>query len=42
MADHDRSIHERVITLAEEGGLSASTTGELYGVVKSTAKSMAT
>jgi hypothetical protein len=42
MADHDRSICERVITVAEEGGLSASTAGELYSVVKSTAKSMAT
>jgi len=38
MAHYDRSIRERVIALAEEGGLSASTTGELYGVPKSTAK----
>jgi hypothetical protein len=29
---HDRSIRERVVTLVEEGGLSASTAGELYGV----------
>jgi hypothetical protein len=32
MAHHDRSIRERVVTLAEEGGLIASTAGELYGV----------
>jgi transposase-like protein len=32
------SIHERVIALAEEGGSSASTAGELYGVPKSTAR----
>jgi transposase-like protein len=38
MAHHDRSIRERVIALAEEGGLSASTAGELYGVPKSTAR----
>ena len=38
MAHHDRSIRERVIVLAEEGGLSASTAGELYGVPKSTAR----
>jgi transposase len=38
MAHHDRSIQERVITLAEEGGLSASTAGELYGVLNSTAR----
>jgi len=37
MAHHDRSIHEPVIFLAEEGGLSASTAGELYDVPKSTA-----
>ena len=34
MAHHDRSIRERVVALAEEGGLSA---GELYGVPRSTA-----
>ena len=38
MAHHDRSIHEHVITLAEEGGLSASTAGEMFGVPKSTAR----
>jgi len=38
MAHHDRSIHEHVITLAEKGGLSASTVGELYGVPMSTAR----
>jgi transposase len=38
MAHHDRSIRECVIALAEEGGLSASTAGELYGVPKSTAR----
>jgi transposase-like protein len=38
MAHHNRSIKERVITLAEEGALSASTAGELYGVPKSTAR----
>jgi transposase-like protein len=38
MAHHNRSIQERVIALAEEGGLSASTAGELYGVRKSTAR----
>jgi transposase len=38
MAHHDRSIRERVIVLAEEGGLSASTAGDLYGVPKSTAR----
>jgi transposase-like protein len=37
MAHHDRSIRERVIALAEEGGLSASTAGKLCGVLKSTA-----
>jgi len=30
------SIRERVLALAEEEGLSASTAGELYGVPKST------
>ena len=30
MAHHDSSIHKHVITLAEKGGLSASTVGELY------------
>jgi transposase-like protein len=38
MAHHNRSIQERVIALPEEGGLSASTAGELYGVPKSTAR----
>ena len=38
MAHHDRSIHEPVIFLAEEGELSASTAGELYGVPKTTAR----
>ena len=38
MAHRDRSICERVIALAEEGGLSASTAGELHGVLKSTAR----
>jgi len=38
MAYHDRSIRERLISLTEEGGLSASTEGELYGVQKSTAR----
>jgi len=38
MAHHDRSICEHVIALAEEGELSASTAGELYGVLKSTAR----
>jgi len=38
MAHHDRSISERVIALADEGGLSASTAGELRGVPKSTAR----
>jgi transposase len=38
MAHHDRSIRHRFIALAEEGGLSASTVGELYGVLKSTAR----
>ena len=38
MAHHDRSIHQHVIALAEEGGLSASTAGELCGVLKSTAR----
>jgi hypothetical protein len=36
------SIHKLVIALAEEGGLSASTAGELYGVLKYTANIMAT
>jgi len=36
MAHHDRSIHQRVISLAEKGGLSATTAGELYGVPKFT------
>jgi transposase-like protein len=38
MAHHDRSILERVIALAEEGGLSASTAGELYGFPNSAAR----
>ena len=38
MAHHDRSIRERIITLAEEGGISVSTVGEMYGVSKSTAR----
>jgi hypothetical protein len=38
MADHEGSICERVIILAEMGGLSASTANELYGVAKSTAR----
>jgi len=38
MAHHDRSIREHVITLAEKGGLSASTAGELYGVPMSIAR----
>jgi len=38
MSHHDRSIRERVIALAEKGGLSASTAGELYGVPMSTAR----
>jgi hypothetical protein len=37
MAHHDRSICERIITLAEERGLSVSTAGELCGVLKSAA-----
>jgi len=38
MGHHDRCIHERVITLTEKGGLSASTAGELHGVPMSTAR----
>jgi len=38
MAHRDRSIRKPVIALAEGGGLSASTAGELYGVPKSTAR----
>ena len=38
MAHHDRSIRERVIALADEGGLNASTAGELYSVPQSTAR----
>jgi len=38
MAHHDRCIRECVITLAEKGGLPASTAGVLYGVPMSTAK----
>jgi len=38
MAHHDRSTRKCVIALAEKGGLSASTAGELYGVPTSTAR----
>src|SRR5215510_2892280 len=38
MAHHDRSVRERVIALAEEGGLSAGSAGHLYVVRKSTAR----
>jgi len=38
MAHHDRSIRERVIALAEKGGLSASTARDLYRVPMSTAR----
>ena len=38
MVHHDKFIRERVIALAVEGELSASTAGELYGVQKSTAR----
>jgi len=38
MAHHDRSIREHVIALAEKGGLSASTSRELYRVPMSTAR----
>ena len=38
MAHHERSIRERVITVAEKGGLSASTAGEQYGIPMSTAR----
>ena len=38
MAHHDRCIRERVIALAEKGGLSASTAGQLYSVPMSTAR----
>jgi len=38
MAHHDGCIRERVIALAEKGGLSASIAGELYGVPISTAR----
>jgi len=38
MAHHDRCIRERVIALAEKGGLPASTAGELYRVPMSTAR----
>ena len=38
MAYPYRSIRKRVIAVAEEGGFSASTAGELYGVPKSTAR----
>ena len=38
MAHHDMSIRERIIALAEEGGLSASTADEQYDLPKSTAR----
>ena len=38
MANHDRCIRVRVIILAEKGGLSVSTAGDLYGVPISTAR----
>ena len=38
MTHHDRCICERVMALAEKGGLSASTAGELYRVPMSSAK----
>ena len=38
MVHYDRSIRERVIALAEMGGLSASAAGERYGVPMSTAR----
>ena len=38
MAHHDSSIRERVISLAEMGGLSASTARELSDVPMSTAR----
>jgi len=38
MAHHERSISERVIALAEKGGLSASTASEQYGIPMSTAR----
>jgi len=38
VAHNDRFILGRIIALAEEGGLSASIAGELYIVLKSTAK----
>ena len=40
MAHHDRCIHECVIALAEKGGLSATTAGELYGIPMSTAREL--
>jgi hypothetical protein len=42
MAHHDRSVRERVIALAEEGRLSASTAGELVRYPEVYCKSMAT
>jgi len=38
MGHHDRYIPERVIALAEDGGLSASNASELYGPPKTTAR----
>jgi hypothetical protein len=38
MAHHNRFVHEQVIALVEEGGLSASTAGEWYSVPGSMAK----
>jgi len=37
MAHHDRSIRKCIISLTKDGGLSASTAGELYIVPKSVA-----
>jgi hypothetical protein len=37
MAHHDRYIQQCVIALAEKGGLSATTAGEMYGIPKFTA-----
>jgi len=38
MAHHDRCIRERVIALAQKGGFSASTAGEMYEIPNSTAR----
>ena len=37
-AHHERSIRDRVIALAEKGGLSDSTAGEQCGIPMSTAR----